>query len=53
MSGLGDASYAWEQNADQWVAWVRAPDHDAYYWHLNRPAFEQLVPPAGLLAGAR
>jgi SAM-dependent methyltransferase len=42
-----DVSDAWENNAEQWLAWARTPEHDTYYWHLNLPAFARLVPSAG------
>lgn len=42
-----DVSEAWEQNAEQWLAWARTPGHDTYYWQLNLPAFAELVPGAG------
>lgn len=35
----------WEEEAENWIAWARAPDHDAY--HLYRDAFFELVPPPG------
>jgi SAM-dependent methyltransferase len=47
MGQLSDISDAWEKNAAQWLAWARTPEHDTYYWHLNLPAFAQLVPDAG------
>ncbi len=44
---LTDVGSAWEQNAEQWLAWARAPAHDVYFWELNLPAFAELVPRAG------
>lgn len=41
-------SEAWEENAEQWLAWARTPEHDVYYWQLNLPAFAELVPRAGM-----
>jgi SAM-dependent methyltransferase len=35
----------WEQQADNWAAWARTPNFDAY-WEYS-PAFFELVPPAG------
>lgn len=35
----------WEQEAENWIAWARAPDHDAY--HVYRGAFFELVPDPG------
>jgi SAM-dependent methyltransferase len=34
---------AWEQNADDWVAWARKPGHDSY-WQFHRDAFRRLLP---------
>jgi SAM-dependent methyltransferase len=45
--GLEDVSAAWEDNADQWLAWAQTPGHDVYHWQLNLPAFAELVPAAG------
>ncbi len=47
MGQRRNLSDAWEENAEQWLAWARTPGHDTYYWHLNLPAFAQLVPGAG------
>ena len=47
MDGLPEVSAAWERNAQQWLAWARTPEHDVYCWHLNLPAFAELVPAAG------
>lgn len=35
---------AWEREAERWAAWARTPDHDSY-WHFNRDAFLEIVPP--------
>jgi RimJ/RimL family protein N-acetyltransferase/2-polyprenyl-3-methyl-5-hydroxy-6-metoxy-1,4-benzoquinol methylase len=43
----GDVSAAWEDNAEQWLAWARTPGQDVYYFKLNLPAFEALLPPPG------
>ena len=47
MPSVDDVSGAWEDNAEQWRAWARTPDHDVYHWELNRPAFARLLPAAG------
>jgi SAM-dependent methyltransferase len=36
---------SWEDEAHNWIAWARTPDHDAY-WEYS-PLFFELVPPAG------
>lgn len=36
----------WEREARNWIAWARAPEHDAYWAHSGPPLFE-LVPPPG------
>ncbi len=36
----------WEQEAENWVRWARAPDRDAY-WHYSPSFFEDIVPPPG------
>lgn len=43
-----DLSAAWESNAAQWLAWTRAPGHDAAFWNMNAPAFRELLPAPGL-----
>ncbi len=40
---------AWEKNAGDWINWARTPEHDIYYWRLNRPNFLELIPPPGRL----
>jgi SAM-dependent methyltransferase len=35
----------WEREAEHWIAWARASEHDAY--HLYREAFFGLLPSAG------
>ena len=35
----------WEREAPDWIAWARAPGHDAYWTY--RDAFFELVPPPG------
>lgn len=39
------ACEGWEAEAENWIAWARQPDHDAF--HLYRDQFLQLVPAAG------
>ena len=39
---------AWQDNADDWVRWARAPGHDSY-WRFHGARFLELVPPAGRL----
>lgn len=39
------ASEGWEPEAENWIAWAREPDHDAF--HLYRDQFLELVPAAG------
>lgn len=39
---------AWEANAEDWIAWSRAPGHDSY-WRFHREAFLRLVPEPGHL----
>jgi SAM-dependent methyltransferase len=44
MDRVEDVSDAWERNAEQWLAWARTPDHDAYHWRFNFPQFTELLP---------
>lgn len=37
--------FHWEQFADEWIDWVRTPDHDAFWLYLDE--FRRFVPPAG------
>jgi SAM-dependent methyltransferase len=39
----------WEGEAEAWARWVRTPDHDAWHWRLNWPAFLELLPAPGRL----
>jgi SAM-dependent methyltransferase len=34
---------AWEQHATDWIAWARAPDHDAF-WEGTWPALLEIMP---------
>jgi SAM-dependent methyltransferase len=36
----------WEREAENWIAWVRRPGHDAY-WYYRDAFFEEIVPPPG------
>jgi SAM-dependent methyltransferase len=38
----------WEQQAEAWVRWARAPGHDSY-WVFHRERFLELLPPPGAL----
>jgi len=39
----------WNENADEWITWVRDPDQPDSYWRFHRKQFLSLVPPAGRL----
>jgi ubiquinone/menaquinone biosynthesis C-methylase UbiE len=39
---------AWEEEAERWARWARAPGHDSY-WRFHRDHFLELVPPPGRL----
>ena len=34
---------AWEHHATDWIAWARAPDHDAF-WDGTWPALLEILP---------
>jgi SAM-dependent methyltransferase len=36
----------WEREAESWIAWVRRPGHDAY-WYYRDAFFDEIVPPPG------
>jgi len=36
----------WESEAENWIAWARAPAHDAY-WDYSPGFFDDIVPGAG------
>lgn len=36
----------WETEAEDWIAWARAPGHDSY-WSYSPGFFAEIVPPAG------
>jgi SAM-dependent methyltransferase len=42
----GEPGGEWEPDAEAWVAWARAPGHDAY-WYYRDAFFDGVVPPAG------
>ncbi len=44
----GSLRQAWENQADEWAAWARAPDHDAF-WHHTLPHLLELIPDPGPL----
>jgi SAM-dependent methyltransferase len=39
---------AWDEEADNWIRWARAPGHDSF-WRFHRDRFLELVPDAGRL----
>jgi SAM-dependent methyltransferase len=39
----------WERHASDWIRWARTPEHDIWYWRLNRPWFLELLPAPGRL----
>ena len=39
---------AWDEQAENWVRWARAPGHDSY-WTFHRERFFELVPAPGRL----
>jgi ubiquinone/menaquinone biosynthesis C-methylase UbiE len=41
-------SDAWEQEAQNWIEWARAPNHDTY-WRFHRDQFLALLPAPGKL----
>ena len=38
---------AWDSQAENWIAWARAPEHDHFFWRLGLPALLELLPPPG------
>jgi SAM-dependent methyltransferase len=36
----------WEREAENWIRWARAPDHDVY-WYYRDAFFDDIVPAAG------
>jgi len=41
-----DLRAAWDEQAANWIAWARTPDHDSY-WRFHRDQFLELVPAPG------
>jgi SAM-dependent methyltransferase len=41
---MDELSRAWDEQAENWIAWARKPGHDSY-WVFHRDAFLGLVPP--------
>ena len=41
-----DLRAAWEENAQAFIEWARAPGHDSY-WRYHRDQFLELLPPPG------
>lgn len=39
---------AWNDNADAWIRWARAPAHDSY-WRFHAATFLEIIPPPGRL----
>lgn len=44
----GPLRAAWDEQADRWIEWSRAPGHDSY-WQFHRDAFLSLLPGPGRL----
>jgi SAM-dependent methyltransferase len=42
-SSAWDVSSAWEQHANDWIAWARKPNHDAF-WSDTWPTLESVLP---------
>lgn len=40
---------AWEEHAEDWIAWARSEERDHFYWRFSRPALLELLPPPGAL----
>jgi SAM-dependent methyltransferase len=38
---------AWDAQAENWIAWARAPEHDHFFWRLGLPALLELLPAPG------
>jgi len=39
----------WNENADEWITWVRDPGQPDSYWRFHRKQFLSLIPAAGRL----
>jgi SAM-dependent methyltransferase len=42
---VGLLSASWNEHAQEWIDWVRAPDCQDSYWRFHRDRFLSLVPP--------
>jgi SAM-dependent methyltransferase len=42
---IGLLSESWNEHAQEWIDWVRAPDCQDSYWRFHRDRFLSLVPP--------
>jgi len=40
---------SWDEHAEEWIAWVRAPGRRDTYWRFHRELFMSLVPSPGQL----
>jgi SAM-dependent methyltransferase len=43
---VGDA---WDEHAEEWIAWARSEEHDHFFWRFSLPALLELVPAPGRL----
>jgi len=41
---MTELSRAWDENAEAFIRWARAPGHDSY-WQFHRDQFLPLLPP--------
>jgi SAM-dependent methyltransferase len=42
---VGLLSESWNEHAQEWIDWVRAPDRQDSYWRFHRDRFLALIPP--------
>jgi SAM-dependent methyltransferase len=42
---VGLLSESWNEHAQEWIDWVRAPDCQDSYWRFHRDRFLDLIPP--------
>jgi SAM-dependent methyltransferase len=40
---------AWDEHAEDWIAWARSEGHDHFFWRFSLPALLELVPAPGRL----
>jgi len=40
---------AWDEHAEDWIAWARSEGHDHFFWRFSLPALLALVPAPGRL----